>query len=176
MECKGNRFGLEIQECEACHGLWAPEDRFDSLVDRAAKLARERMAAGSASVPRVDGGNPASAKVEYRRCPVCSALMRRANFKKRSGVIIDQCHKHGAWLDAHELERIAGFVLSGRAEQVGRALEHEKADREREAARSAALRSSMSRAEQDKSSSIFSSRRDTSAVGTIFDLLQSFLT
>jgi Zn-finger nucleic acid-binding protein len=172
--------GLEIQECESCHGLWAPEARFDSLVDRAAKLARERMATGEVRAPRVHGGNPASTKVEYRRCPECSALMRRRNFKKRSGVIIDQCHTHGTWLDAHELERIAGFVLSGRAEQADRAVEREKADQEREAARSASLRMSMSKsmaaAEQGKSSSIFSSRKQTGAVGTIFDLLQSFLT
>ena len=168
--------GLEIQECEGCHGLWAPEDRFDSLVDRAAKLARKRMADGEASAPRVDGGNPAASKVEYRRCPECSALMGRTNFRKRSGVIIDQCHEHGTWLDANELERIAGFVLSGRVEQANRAVKLETADREREAARSSALRMSMSRAEQDRSSSIFSARRETGAVGTIFDLLQSLLT
>ncbi len=168
--------GLEIQECEGCHGLWAPEDRFDSLVDRAAKLARERTAAGEASAPRVDGGNPASTKVEYRRCPECSALMRRMNFKKRSGVIIDECHQHGTWLDANELERVAGFVLSGRAKQADRAVERENADREREAARSSALRMSISAAEQGKSSSIYAPRRGTGAVGTIFDLLQSILT
>ncbi|MEE8165392.1 MAG: zf-TFIIB domain-containing protein, partial [Myxococcota bacterium] len=165
-----------ILECEGCHGLWAPEYRFDSLVDRAAKLAIERTAAGEALAPRVDGGNPASAKVEYRRCPECSALMRRMNFKKRSGVIIDECHQHGTWLDANELERVAGFVLSGRAKQADRAVERENADREREAARSSALRMSMSAAEQGKSSSIYAPRRGTGAVGTIFDLLQSILT
>jgi hypothetical protein len=39
--------------------------------------------------------------------------MQRANFKKRSGVIIDRCHSHGTWLDADELEAIAGFILEG---------------------------------------------------------------
>ena len=39
--------------------------------------------------------------------------MRRRNFRKTSGVIIDCCNSHGTWLDADELERIAGFLLSG---------------------------------------------------------------
>ena len=39
--------------------------------------------------------------------------MRRRNFRKSSGVIIDVCHEHGTWLDADEIEQIAGFILSG---------------------------------------------------------------
>ena len=37
----------------------------------------------------------------------------RRNFRKSSGVIIDVCHEHGTWLDANEIEQIAGFILSG---------------------------------------------------------------
>ena len=40
--------------------------------------------------------------------------MQRRNFRKASGVIIDRCSAHGTWLDADELEQIAGFILSGR--------------------------------------------------------------
>jgi Zn-finger nucleic acid-binding protein len=39
--------------------------------------------------------------------------MQRRNFRKKSGVIIDSCPSHGIWLDADELEQIAGFILSG---------------------------------------------------------------
>jgi len=167
--------GLDIQECEKCHGLWAPEDRFEALIDQATKLVREKAAAGEAAAPRVDGGNPAATKVEYRRCPECSALMARRNFRKRSGVVIDLCHQHGTWLDAHELEQIAGFVLSGRAGQAERMLATEKANRERQAARQATHRMILG-SEYEKSTSMFSSRRDRSAVGTVFDLLQNLLT
>jgi len=51
--------------------------------------------------------------VQYRKCPACDGFMQRANFQKRSGVIIDRCHNHGTWLDADELEAIAGFILEG---------------------------------------------------------------
>ena len=55
--------------------------------------------------------------------------MQRRNFRKRSGVIVDRCSEHGTWLDADELEQIAGFLMgsddpaarSGMAE-----LEHEE--------------------------------------------------
>jgi Zn-finger nucleic acid-binding protein len=168
--------GIEIQECPKCHGLWAPEDRFEALVDRATLAARDRAAAGEAVVPRVDGGNPAQATVEYRRCPSCDAQMTRRNFQKRSGVIIDRCHEHGAWLDAHELERIAGFVLSGRAEQAARLETAFAATREQEAARAAARRMQSISMESEKPISIFSTRRESTAVETIFDLLNTLLT
>jgi Zn-finger nucleic acid-binding protein len=167
--------GLSIQECESCHGLWAPEDRFEALIDRATKLVRDKALAGEVASPRVDGGNPVDTKVEYRRCPECDALMGRRNFRKRSGVIIDQCHVHGTWLDAHELERIAGFVLSGRADQVDRMLAAEEAERERSDARQAAQRMTLG-TEYEKPGSMFGRRTERSTVSTVFDLLQNLLT
>ena len=65
------------------------------------------------TAPRVKGSNPVTQKVAYLKCPECDAYMRRRNFRKASGVIIDSCRKHGTWLDADELEQITGFVLSG---------------------------------------------------------------
>jgi Zn-finger nucleic acid-binding protein len=131
--------GLVVHECGKCNGLWVPLDRFSALVDRAAETARARVEGGSLSAPRVDGDNPASRQVEYRRCPVCDALMARRNYQKRSGVIIDQCHEHGTWLDANELERIAGYVLSGRAQRVADA-EAESAEQREKAAADEAVR------------------------------------
>lgn len=168
--------GLEIQECPKCHGLWAPENRFDALVDRATQAVRDLAAAGEAAAPRVDGGNPAGAVVEYRRCPECDAQMARRNYQKRSGVIIDQCHEHGTWLDAHELERIAGFVLSGRAERAARIEAATAATEEKEAARAATRRMQSISMESERPISIFSTRRDRTAVETIFDLLNTLLT
>ena len=106
--------GIGINECPACNGIWAPEQRFDLLI---AKAIEARQSADPAQLealrPRVKGGNPARQKVAYRKCPECEALMARRNFRKASGVIIDRCSEHGTWLDADELEQIAGFILSG---------------------------------------------------------------
>jgi Zn-finger nucleic acid-binding protein len=90
-------------------------------------------------------------------------------------VIIDQCHVHGTWLDAHELERIAGFVLSGRAGRAERMLAAEQAERERNEARQATQRMVLG-TEYEKPSSMFAPRTERSTVATVLDLLQNLLT
>ncbi|MGH0036194.1 MAG: zf-TFIIB domain-containing protein [Myxococcota bacterium] len=105
--------GVPLFECAECSGLWVPENHFDDLVERAAQRHREGGGVGQASRPRVEGANPAAQSVQYRRCPDCNQFMQRSNFRKTSGVIIDRCRLHGTWLDADELERIAGYLLTG---------------------------------------------------------------
>jgi hypothetical protein len=39
--------------------------------------------------------------------------MQRKNFSGHSGVVVDWCGSHGTWLDTHEMEDIAAFVLEG---------------------------------------------------------------
>ncbi len=105
--------GIGINECPSCNGIWVPEDRFDELVTKACEAAREKNLTGLGVDVRVAGANPRDTQVRYRKCPACDGFMQRANFRKRSGVIIDRCHNHGTWLDADELEAIAGFILEG---------------------------------------------------------------
>lgn len=109
--------GIGINECGQCHGLWVPDDNFEILVSHAIEVQQKHITANGLlpddKKPRVTGANPAQQSVQYRRCPVCNTQMYRRNYRKRSGVIIDTCGKHGTWLDADELERIAGFILSG---------------------------------------------------------------
>lgn len=106
--------GVGVNECRSCHGLWAPAESFDELVSRAID-SRQNATAAELQVlkPRVTGSNPAGQRVQYRKCPECDGFMQRRNFRKTSGVIIDSCPEHGIWLDADELEQIAGFILSG---------------------------------------------------------------
>jgi Zn-finger nucleic acid-binding protein len=168
--------GLVVQECPKCHGLWAPDTVFDALVDRASAVARTRSDETGPVAPRVDGGNPTSNRVEYRRCPTCDAMMARRNYRKRSGVIIDQCHEHGTWLDAHELEGIAGYVLSGRAGSVARSETSERKLRESDEARAASRRMNLAAARgADSEPSVFTSPRGSGAVGTILELLSLIL-
>ena len=37
------------------------------------------------------------------KCPECEDLMYRRNFASNSGIIVDECSKHGIWFDKHEL-------------------------------------------------------------------------
>ncbi len=106
--------GVPVHECPRCHGLWAPGESFELLVARATEARRGASPEELASLrPRVTGANPAKQRVHYRKCPECDGYMQRRNFRRSSGVIIDWCGNHGTWLDADELESIAGFLLSG---------------------------------------------------------------
>jgi Zn-finger nucleic acid-binding protein len=108
--------GVAVNECLSCHGLWAPGESFDLLVSRALEARQQASPAElHALKPRVTGSNPARQGVQYRNCPECERHMARRNYRKKSGIITDRCTKHGVWLDADELEQIAGFILSGAA-------------------------------------------------------------
>lgn len=103
---------IPVNECPTCNGLWVTGDRFDQLVARAVDAVSKADASDlPGRAPRRAGGNPAAQTVRYRKCPVCEAFMHRTNYRKCSGVILDRCHDHGTWLDADELESIAGFIL-----------------------------------------------------------------
>jgi Zn-finger nucleic acid-binding protein len=106
--------GIRVNECTACRGVWAPGDAFEQLVARAFAARRAAAPTGPPAAARVSRGNPtAQGGVRYRKCPECQGLMQRRNFRKSSGVILDVCRAHGTWLDADELEQIAGFLLGG---------------------------------------------------------------
>jgi Zn-finger nucleic acid-binding protein len=108
--------GIGLNECSACGGLWVPGDSFELLVDRAIEARRNATPEQLRALdPRVRGANPARQKIAYRHCPVCNAYMHRRNYRKSSGIIIDRCHEHGTWLDADELEQIAGFLMTAGA-------------------------------------------------------------
>ena len=110
--------GFGLNECLECRGLWVPGDHFDQLVARAIEARRNLGSQQLATLdPRLRGANPAAQRVQYRKCPECDAFMNRRNYRKCSGVIIDDCNHCGTWLDADELEAIAGFILSGDAER-----------------------------------------------------------
>ena len=158
---------VALCECPQCHGLWVPGHRFEELVQRA--TAARRAAAVEPS-PRVQGGNPNAQPLRYRKCPSCGAFMQRRNFRRSSGVVLDVCRTHGTWLDADEIEQIAGFILSGG--QVSAMLEEEH---ENAAAKAAAARLRCA-TELSAQRAIFgggTTPRRTSLLGLLLDLLRT---
>ncbi len=102
--------GVRIQECIECLGMWVPENHLDRLISKAVK-AQEALPSSSLGMSRKHKQKSVyTTRVQYRPCPVCEALMNRKNFDNRSGIIIDICADHGVWLDADELEDIAGYI------------------------------------------------------------------
>jgi Zn-finger nucleic acid-binding protein len=104
--------GLWTDECPQCLGLWAPGDVMDRLVSRVEETHR-RQKSSSVGSPRRERHAAWQEQVVYRHCPECGGTMQRKNFGGRSGVVLDWCGSHGTWLDAHEMEDVAAFVMAG---------------------------------------------------------------
>ena len=158
--------GIATNECPGCHGLWVAGDQFDRLVSRATRAREEGR--GAAEPPRVSRGNPVTQSLAYRRCPECDAFMLRTNYRKSSGVILDECRTHGTWLDPDELEQIAGFILSGGKTSKMLSEEHESANRE---ASSAYVRA-RTQLESRRIADAYTTRRRS---GGLLDLLVDIL-
>jgi Zn-finger nucleic acid-binding protein len=160
-------------ECAGCSGLWVPGNHFDELARRAAERHREGGGVGQAATPRVEGANPARQSVQYRRCPECSAFMQRKNFQKTSGVIIDRCRSHGTWLDADELERIAGYLLTGGRPRASAFLKAQEAKDEAEYQSARRIHTRLEHSTGWNTSSTSSSNADgaLSLLGLLSDLL-----
>jgi Zn-finger nucleic acid-binding protein len=155
--------GITVNECPGCHGLWVSGDHFDALVKRAAELREER--APTADAPRVQRGQPLDRGVKYRRCPQCDQFMLRTNYKRSSGVILDECRQHGTWLDADELEQVAGFILAGG--RTSPMLEEEHAAAERQAA----IAFARAAVEKQREPTLFTGSRRKSLLDLFLDVL-----
>jgi len=166
--------GIPVNECPACHGLWVAGDHFDRLVARATEARQERGPVSDA--PRVAGGNPVSQTLRYRRCPECDQFMLRVNYKRSSGVILDECRSHGTWLDADELEQIAGFILTGGQTSPTLAAEHDSAQRQATVAIARARVESTRAAYTPRSGGLGSGWDDRSSGGGLLRLLFDILT
>jgi Zn-finger nucleic acid-binding protein len=102
-----------FSECAHCGGLFFGREALDAVLKDAATRERARV---------LDEAPPAAAAPEpgfhYRPCPVCRKLMNRSNFGGGSGVIVDVCGPHGAFLDRGELTKIVDFIEKGGWERV----------------------------------------------------------
>ena len=100
-----------IERCEKCMGVFFDSGELHALLEKSVSNVFE------INLKRMDAINQKLYKkaetVQYIKCPVCNAFMRRTNFASRSGVIIDQCKDHGIWLDGGELKRLMEWKKSG---------------------------------------------------------------
>lgn len=93
--------GVEIDACMGCGGIWLDVGELERLTADVASREDGEV------VPRRRGGDE---EVRYRECPRCREVMLRRNFGATSGVIVDECARHGLFLDAGELQAIEAFL------------------------------------------------------------------
>ncbi len=102
---------IEIDVCPKCSGLWLDRGEFDILTAEST-VYREEKLTKEYSRPLLPDENP------YVPCVRCGKLMVKKNYARISGVITDECGRHGIWLDSGELEKIRHFILAGGIEKA----------------------------------------------------------
>ncbi len=97
---------IVLDTCPVCEGFWLDTREFNQLTS-------ERRVFADESIPYEYKRPSLPNDAGYLACPLCESMMHRKNFRKISGVLIDQCRDHGIWLDPGELEHIRCFVANG---------------------------------------------------------------
>jgi Zn-finger nucleic acid-binding protein len=99
----------KVRECGACGGLWMdPQD-----LQRLADAKEQHSAIIAVLAAHVPAAPSLPDVIRYLPCPECGKLMNRSNFAKSSGVVLDVCRTHGAWLDRGELPALLEFIGGG---------------------------------------------------------------
>lgn len=96
----------EYELCPECGGLWLDRGEFH-------QATREAVVYKEESFKEEYRRSSIENSVTYIPCVRCGKVMNRKNFAGISGVIIDECSKHGVWLDAGELEKLRHFIADG---------------------------------------------------------------
>ncbi|MDQ3002948.1 MAG: zf-TFIIB domain-containing protein [Fibrobacterota bacterium] len=120
---------VTADRCGKCFGLLFPFYKLETVLNDIAKFG---FLIDAKRLEDLTRNTPLEAAIAYRKCPVCGKFMNRINFGQRSGVITDQCHGHGVWLDAGELRRLVEWKNSGgmlHAEEMRKQLEREQEKR-----------------------------------------------
>ncbi|MCP4604844.1 MAG: hypothetical protein GY847_30715 [Proteobacteria bacterium] len=115
-------------ECPICCGLFIEVHVLDKII----RNQEQRIGEVGSGTKEPERAALKAKPVTYIKCPVCDGIMNRLNYGRISGVIIDYCRKHGYWLDAGELEKIAKWVATGGLnKQYAREMEDMKAEKSR---------------------------------------------
>lgn len=101
---------ISAYKCGTCFGLFFDLFKLETILTNLAKFG---FAIDRKRLDELSGQANTEEGVFYRKCPVCTKLMNRVNFGKRSGVITDRCGDHGTWLDAGELKRLVEWMDAG---------------------------------------------------------------
>ena len=101
---------LQIERCSDCFGLFFDPGKIEIFLDNAVS-GTETI--NLQLIQNIDDDRYLAKKVAYVKCPVCMILMNRVNFGYRSGVVIDQCLKHGDWLDSGEITHLMEWKKAG---------------------------------------------------------------
>lgn len=93
--------------CPKCDGCWFSQ----AELTEALKASEAQLRKGGLG-PTLD--DDARAETEFTiRCPICSLRLKRQEYIRGSGLMVDSCFEHGLWLDDGELGDLRAYLASG---------------------------------------------------------------
>ncbi|MBL9100518.1 MAG: zf-TFIIB domain-containing protein [Myxococcales bacterium] len=120
MHAVGMGQGVEVDQCIECGAVWFDAGELDALLTSEVADEEAPVTDLPALRRRMTGLVPgeSQAAIRYRECPRCGDVMARRNFGTISGVVVDECPRHGVLLDEGELQALETFVRVG-GKQLG---------------------------------------------------------
>ncbi len=100
-----------IERCDRCMGLFFDPGELDALMNESVTNVFHIDYKGLDKI--IKDHSSQYGRVRYMKCPVCTTIMNRVNFGKKSGVIIGRCKGHGIWLDGGQLKRLMEWRKAG---------------------------------------------------------------
>lgn len=107
---------VKVDHCRRCGGTWFDEGEIDALPTglSEADAATNALATLRSLVSLEQDADV----VKYLNCPVCDRQMLRRNYEDVSGVILNRCVGHGAWLDHVNTIALLKLIAEGRLPEV----------------------------------------------------------
>ena len=100
-----------IERCKTCFGLFFDPGEIETLLESSVSNVFDINLKLIKSINK--DRYQKNQQIKYVKCPVCRILMNRVNFGRRSGVIIDQCKKHGIWVNNGEITHLMEWKKAG---------------------------------------------------------------
>jgi Zn-finger nucleic acid-binding protein len=102
---------LAVERCPQCFGLFFDPGEIEQFLagSMSEVFGSNLVLLNNINADRYQKDKP----VRYLKCPVCQFLMNREAFGYRSGVVVDQCHLHGIWVDGGEIRHLLEWRKAG---------------------------------------------------------------
>ena len=159
-----------IERCENCMGLFFDTGELEALLDQSVSntflIDKKRIETINKELFQRETKRASF----YIKCPVCSEMMQRKNFREKSGVITDCCNAHGVWLESGELKKLLEW------KKAGGQLLHDKVSQEQ------SVTAAQRKKQDSRSSSGFSQMKhdshsygmDDDIASSVFNLINRF--
>jgi len=101
-------FGIEIEGCPACRGLWLDQDELRRLKDACGRGGWTTLRWLDDEIEAIEDG---MFRLSDRECPKCDGRSLRSVVLGGSRIIVDFCPScHGTWLDRGEFRDLVDYL------------------------------------------------------------------